>query len=74
MSDGVTISIIGAMTTVVVSVINLVLAISSGKRGQRNEDHLVELKNQTNGLQEKLIQAVGTAEYAKGVKSETDKK
>lgn len=74
MSDSVTISLIGAMTTVIVSVVNVMLAIANNSRGKRNEEHLVEIKTQANGLQEKLVQAVGAAEFAKGVKSETDKR
>jgi hypothetical protein len=73
MSDAVTISLIGAMATVVVSVVNMILAISTRDRGKRNEEHLVALKNQTDGISDQLVKVTGEAEFAKGVKSETDK-
>lgn len=68
MSENVTISLIGACTTVVVSALNLGFSMASSKRGKRNEQHLAGLSVQTNGLQEKLLKVTGEAEFAKGVK------
>ncbi len=73
MSDTVVISLIGSIATVVVSLINAVLAFSGHERGKRNEQNLTALKDQTNGIQEKLVRVTGEAEFARGVKSETDK-
>ncbi len=73
MSDTVVISLIGSAATVVVSLINAGLALMSHERGKRNEQSLTSLKEQTNGIQEKLVKVTGEAEFARGVKSETDK-
>ncbi len=73
MSDTVTISLIGAASTVVISLVNAGLALMSHDRGKRNEQTLVDLKQQTNGIQEKLVKVTGEAEFAKGVQSEKDK-
>ncbi len=75
MSDGTAIGIalIGSATTVLVSLVNVGLALVNNQRGKRNEDHLVEIKTQTNGMQAELLKVTGESEYAKGVKSETDK-
>jgi hypothetical protein len=76
MSDPVTISLIGAVTTVLVSALNVYLAFENAKRGQRNEAHLLETKDavteivkQTNGIQKELIKVTGEAEFAKGLKA-----
>ncbi len=75
LTENVTISLIGAATTVVLSVINLSFAMKSNRRGQRNEYHLVETKasvkqlaGQTNGIQAELLKVTGEAEFAKGLK------
>ncbi len=73
MSDPIAISLIGALSTVVISLINAGFALLGHARGKRNEQNLSALKEQTNGIQEKLIRVTGEAEYAKGVKSEVDK-
>jgi len=73
MSDTVVISLIGSAATVLVSLVNAGLAILNHDRGKRNEQTLTTLKEQTNGIQEKLIRVTGEAEFARGVKSEVDK-
>ena len=73
MSDTVVISLIGSAATVVVSLINAGLALLSHERGKRNEQSLSALKDQTNGIQEKLVEASGKLEFARGVKQETDR-
>ncbi len=72
-SDPVMISMVGAVATVLVSIVNAVLAFSSHERGKRNENNLSALKEQTNGIQERLVKVTGESEFARGVKSETDK-
>ncbi len=73
LSDTVVISLVGSIATVIVSLINAGLALLSHERGKRNEQSLSTLKEQTNGIQDKLIKVTGEAEFAKGVKSEVDK-
>ncbi len=72
MSDPLAIAIVGSVTTVVVSVVNMVLAIQTRERGKRNEDHLISLKDQTDGLSEKLVKATGESEFARGLKQGED--
>ena len=74
LTDSVTISLVGAGATVLVSIINAVFAFVGNQRAKRNENHLVAtkeavetLKIQTNGMQDKLLQTTGEAERAKGV-------
>jgi hypothetical protein len=74
MTDTVMISLIGAGATVALATVNGVFAIIGNARGSRNEQHLVETKEavlqvqkQTDGLQDKLMKAVGETEHAKGV-------
>jgi hypothetical protein len=43
------------------------------ERGKRNEQNISDLKEQTNGIQAKLVKVTGEAEFAKGVKSEVDR-
>jgi meiotically up-regulated gene 157 (Mug157) protein len=66
--------LVGAVATVLVSIVNAAFAYVTNQRGKRNEDHLVAtkeavetLKIQTNGISEKLLQVTGDAERAKGV-------
>ena len=73
MSDTVVISLIGSAATVLVSLVNAALAILNHDRGKRNEQTLTTLKEQTNGIQEKLVKVTGEAEFARGVKSESDR-
>ncbi len=80
MTESVTISLIGAVATVAVSVINAVIAFGARRRGKRNETHLAETKRavqslaeQTNGMQEQLLKVTGESEFAKGVKAESDR-
>ncbi len=73
MSDTVVISLIGSVATIVISLINAGLAILNHDRGKRNENTLTALKEQTNGIQEKLLKASGDIEFARGVKQETDR-
>ncbi len=75
MTDTVMISLIGAGATVALATVNGIFAIIGNARGARNEQHLVETKEavmkvqtQTDGLQDKLMKAVGETEHAKGVK------
>ncbi len=74
MTDPVTISLIGAFTTVIVSVVNVVFAVINNKRGERNEHHLVALKEQTNGMQAQLVAVTSKAAFAEGVKAGEDSK
>ena len=74
LTDSVTISLVGAAATVLVSIVNAVFGYITNQRGKRNEDHLLAtkdavetLKVQTNGISEKLLQVTGEAERAKGV-------
>ena len=73
MSDTVVISLIGSAATVLVSLVNASLAILNHDRGKRNEQTLTALKDQTNGMQDKLVKVTAEAEYAKGVKAEADR-
>jgi hypothetical protein len=73
MSDPVVISMIGAGATVLISIINAAFLFMGHGRGKRNEKNISDLKEQTNGIQEKLVKVTGEAEYAKGVKSEVDR-
>ncbi len=73
MSDTVVISLIGSIATVVISMINAGLALLNHERGKQNAENLMQLKEQTNGLQSQLLVATGDAAFAKGVKSEVDK-
>ncbi len=73
MTDTVTISLIGAASTVIISLVNAGLALLNHDRGVRNERTLVDLKQQTNGIQEKLVTVTGEKEFARGVQSEKDK-
>ncbi len=73
MSDTVVISLIGSAATVIVSLINAALAFSGHERGKRNEQSLDVLKQQTNGIQDKLVKVTGEAEFARGVKAEADR-
>ena len=74
LTDSVTISLVGAAATVLVSIVNAVFGYITNQRGKRNEDHLLAtkdavetLKVQTDGIQEKLLQVTGEAEHAKGI-------
>lgn len=73
LTDSVTISLVGAAATVLVSIINAVFSFLGNQRGKRNEDHLVATKEavqtlqvQTNGMQENLLRVTGESERAKG--------
>jgi hypothetical protein len=67
------ISMVGAVATVIVSLINAVFLFMGHERGKRNEQNISDLKEQTNGIQAKLVKVTGEAEFAKGVKSEVDR-
>lgn len=68
MTDAVIISLIGAAATVSVSVVNAIQGYMSGRRGKRNEEHLQALREQTDGIQDQLIQATKESSFAKGLK------
>ena len=74
LTDSVTISLVGAGSTVLVSIINAVFAFLGNRRSKRNEGHLVAtkeavetLKVQTDGIQDHLLRVTGESERAKGV-------
>jgi hypothetical protein len=81
MTDAVTISLIGAMATVLVSSVNAFLALASQRIGRRNEQQLTEAKHsltqtneavaairqQTDGMTAALVQTTADAERAKGL-------
>jgi hypothetical protein len=73
-TDTVTISLVGALATVAVSIVNAAFAWLTNQRGKRNETHLVATKEavqslqvQTDGMQEKLLAVTADASRAKGV-------
>src|ERR1035441_1337785 len=73
LTDSVTISLVGAGATVLVSIINAVFAFLGNRRSKRNEGHLVATKEavqtlqiQTDGMQENLLRVTGESERAKG--------
>ena len=75
LTENITISLIGAIATVAVSVINAFISLSARRRGKRNETHIEETKQavqsltqQTNGMQEQLLKVTSESEYAKGLK------
>ena len=79
MTDSVTISMVGAVATVAVALLNAVFAFLSARQGKRNEQHIVQAKDalqtlevRTNGMQEKLLLVTAQAEHAKGVKQAED--
>jgi 3'-phosphoadenosine 5'-phosphosulfate (PAPS) 3'-phosphatase len=79
MTDSVVISLVGAAATVLVAVVNAVFAYLGARRGKRTERHVAEAKNsletlkqQTNGMQERLLEVTAKAEHAKGVKQAED--
>ncbi len=79
MTEQVTISLIGACVTVVVSTINALLTLGVRRRGKRNEKSLTEtkhavqaIKDQTDGINDKLVKVTGESEFARGLKQGED--
>lgn len=74
LSDNVIIAGIGAIATILVSTINVVFSVIGSNRSKRNEQHLVDNKEQlktlvtqTDGLTKELVRVTGQSERAKGV-------
>jgi hypothetical protein len=75
LTDTVTISLVGALTTVIISIINAFIALRSAERGRVIHNNVIEtkvavaeLKEQTDGLATALVKVTGQAEHAKGLK------
>ena len=71
MTDSVIVSLVaaaGSIATAVISTISAAILMHNSKRLEETKIMILTLKQQTDGIQDKLLDVVGVSEFARGEK------